>query len=105
MLIRCNSFLALMLFTAALGMVGQVVDTQAGFTHYPAFGDRIVASGAPRVEAARDKGLIVELTVRCGRQVGIITFSKVEKLFCTPTRGCTAGFDRALQLVCESHGR
>ncbi len=65
----------------------------ASFATYPSLGDRgliepkSIGSNS-RVERAIDKGLIVELIVRCDRGVAIISYSKVERLFCTPKLVC-----------------
>ena len=65
----------------------------ASFTTYPSLGDRGIiepkAAGAhPRIEAATDKGPIVELIVRCPRGTAIISYSKVERLYCSPRLAC-----------------
>ena len=64
----------------------------ASFTAYPAFGDKGLSSRRveinPRVEATIDKGPIVEMIVRCQRGTAIISYSKLERLYCGPTHGC-----------------
>jgi hypothetical protein len=72
------------------------------YLQYPAFGDRVPVPDGRRVEMAHDKGLIVELTVRCGAQVGIITYSKVDRAYCTPTHRCWSDLNRAVQQTCGS---
>ena len=65
----------------------------SSFTTYQGYGDQVLASpqaAAPtaRIEAAVDKGLIVEMIVRCPDGTGIITYSKVEHLYCSPQHEC-----------------
>lgn len=75
------------------------------YREYPAFGDRASVPQTRRVEMAHDKGLIVELTVRCGAQVGIITFSKTERIYCTPSHKCWSDLDSAVLHTCEPTDR
>jgi len=75
------------------------------YLQYPAFGDRVPVPDGRRIEMAHDKGLIVELTVRCGVQVGIITFSKVERVYCAPSHACWPDLNRAAQEMCGQAGR
>lgn len=74
------------------------------FTAYPAFGDRSIApppARHPRVEASVDKGLVIELIVRCHAGTAIVTYSKVERLYCGPTQGCARGLGTVLARVCR----
>ena len=58
------------------------------------------------VEATIDKGLIVEIILKCGRKpngqisAGIMTYSKFEKLFCSSKMRCTASADAAAAETC-----
>lgn len=69
---------------------------QRGYIHYPAF-DR----PGGRVELAHDKGLIVEMVVRCRRGAGIVTFSRVEGLYCGPDHRCATSFRQAADRLCR----
>lgn len=65
----------------------------AAIISYPSAGDRgLIAprsiERAPQVEAALDRGPIVEIIVRCPAGTAILSYSKVEKLYCTPTHVC-----------------
>ena len=65
----------------------------ANFTAYPGFGHKGTptprkAERDQRVEATIDKGPIVEMIVRCGAGTAIISYSKVEHLFCGPKHDC-----------------
>ncbi len=71
---------------------------------YPAFGDKLASStGAPYrplVEAAIDKGPIVELIVRCEKGTAIIAYSKIENLYCGPFGGCVSKPNEAFTKAC-----
>lgn len=66
------------------------------FTAYQAF----VHPGAT-VETLIDKGLVVEMIVRCPDGAGIITFSKVERRYCTPDFTCHAAIKPAIRHLCR----
>ncbi len=74
----------------------------ANFSLYPGFRDRNSA-----VEMTTDKGLIVEMVVRCRRKAngqvsaGIMTYSKIERLFCSSKNRCGRSFDRAFTDTCS----
>ena len=68
----------------------------ANFTLYPAF----VHPGAT-LEAITDKGLILELIVRCEPDAGIVTYSKVDKKYCGPDFECYGSFDAAAGALCR----
>ena len=59
--------------------------TTGDFTRYPAFSGNGAFYG---IEVITDRGLIAELIVRCHGDVAILSYSKVEKLYCTPRDGC-----------------
>ncbi len=44
----------------------------------------------PRIEAVTDRGPILELIVHCHSGTAIITYSKIERLYCDPAGGCDA---------------
>jgi hypothetical protein len=66
-----------------------------GYIDYPVFLDP-----SSRVEATIDRGPIVELIVKCGGGSAIISYSKVEKLYCTPKFKCSAGLKTVLRQTC-----
>ncbi|MEP1208508.1 MAG: hypothetical protein ABJM29_10975 [Rhizobiaceae bacterium] len=74
---------------------------QAGnFNLYPGFYDRDTF-----VEMTSDKGLIIEIVLRCERQgnrvkAGIMTYSKVEGLFCSSKMLCTSDAEKAADDTC-----
>lgn len=53
-----------------------------------------------RVEAATDRGPIIELIVRCPRGTAIITYSKMERLFCDPRLVCDPSRDVIVRRAC-----
>lgn len=56
-------------------------------------------SGAA-VETVVDRGPISEIIVRCGRGTAILSFSKVEKRYCTPKSGCFGTLSGAVSATC-----
>ena len=78
----------------------------ANFTAYPSFGDRGIATPRKaernaRIEATTDRGPIVELIVRCPTGTAIISYSKVERLYCGPTHVCNRQINRAVSDACN----
>ena len=78
----------------------------ADFTAYPSFGDRGIATPRKaernaRIEATIDRGPIVELIVRCPSGTAIISYSKVEKLYCSPKKSCTRQIGRVISDACQ----
>ena len=76
-----------------------VEDDQArskGFRYYPSFVDR-----RGSVEAAHDKGLLLEIIIRCPDGSGIITYSKVEGLFCLTNHDCVRTLPVAVARLCH----
>ena len=72
----------------------------ANFSLYPGFTDRDAF-----VEMTTDKGLIVEIVLRCERKgnkvkAGIMTFSKVDRMFCSSKMRCSRDADLAADDTC-----
>jgi hypothetical protein len=67
-----------------------------GFRYYPGY-----SQPGGMIEVVHDKGLMLELIVRCPVGVGIITFSRVEGMYCLPNHRCTGDLDTALYRLCE----
>ena len=70
------------------------------FNLYPGFLDRDAF-----VEMTSDKGLIVEIVLRCERKgnrvkAGIMTYSKVEGLYCSSKMLCTRDAEKAADDTC-----
>lgn len=70
------------------------------FNLYPGFRDRDAF-----VEMTSDKGLIVEIVLRCEREgnkvkAGIMTYSKVENLYCSSKMRCTRDAEEAADDTC-----
>jgi hypothetical protein len=42
----------------------------------------------PRIEAVTDLGPVLELIVHCQSGTAIITYSKIERVYCGPAGGC-----------------
>ncbi len=91
------------LLIASLALFGSLTAASAtsNFSLYPGFSDRNAL-----VEMTTDKGLIVEIVLRCSRtksgqvKAGIMTFSKVEKLYCSSKNRCFSAPERAFDDTC-----
>ncbi len=74
----------------------------SNFSLYPGFIDRDAT-----VEMTTDKGLIIEIVLRCSRRPngqvrsGIMSYSKVERLFCSSKNRCFRNADRAFEDTCS----
>lgn len=53
------------------------------YIEYPAF-----VLDRPVIETVTDKGPILEMIVRCKAGTAIISYSKIERLFCDPRLSC-----------------
>lgn len=89
------------LLTAALFVAAATAPLQAAnFTLYPGFTDRDAF-----VEMTTDKGLIIEIVLRCERKgnkvkAGIMTYSKIDRMFCSSKMRCTRDADKAADETC-----
>ena len=85
--------------------VATTVAVIAAFSTYPGFGDRAPTvprpASNPRVEATIDKGPIVELIVRCQSGTTIISFSKLEWLYCGPKAACARDLSAVVARSCR----
>jgi hypothetical protein len=66
------------------------------YTDYPAF---LKTAGV--IEAYTDRGPIVELIVRCPVGTGIMSFSKIERLYCSSKFNCTVELQAAVADTCR----
>jgi hypothetical protein len=55
------------------------------------------------IEAQIDRGPIVELIVKCPKGVAIISYSKIEKLYCSPRFRCRRALTPVLADSCGRH--
>lgn len=55
----------------------------------------------PRIEATIEKGPILEMIVRCSAGTAIISYSKIERLYCGPRGGCERSAAPVVQRVCR----
>ena len=72
-----------MLTSLTLALLATVSNSASGLTDYPVF-----RRPNARIEAVIDRGPIQELIVKCGSGTAILSYSKVEKLFCDPKLAC-----------------
>ncbi|MFM1814618.1 MAG: hypothetical protein RLZ98_1313 [Pseudomonadota bacterium] len=71
-------------------------EARPGFRTYPAF-----PNGGAVVEMVHDKGLMLELIVKCSRGVAIVTFSKTEGLYCDPQHHCSSNLRGTIGRACQ----
>jgi hypothetical protein len=76
------------------------------FVAYPGLGDRNIASpppanAQPRIEATIDKGPIVEIIIRCRDGSAIISYSKIERLYCSPRMRCVKSLEATVTETCR----
>jgi len=90
------------LIIAALFAASTATAQAANFSLYPGFLD---PDGT--IEMTTDKGLIIEIVLRCSRKPngqvkpGIMTYSKVEQLFCSSKNRCFRDAERAFNDTCS----
>lgn len=83
-----------------------VVLVASNFTTYPAYGDSLSGMRGPlpgraRIEATIDKGPIIELIVRCPVGTGIISYSKLERVYCSSKHKCDERITTAVSDTCR----
>jgi hypothetical protein len=66
------------------------------YSDYPAFLKR-----GGTIEAYTDRGPIIELIVRCPSGTGILSYSKVEKLYCSSKLNCSNELRVAVSDTCS----
>lgn len=54
----------------------------------------------PHIEALTDRGPIVEMIVRCRVGTAIVSYSKIEKLYCGPRGACSRDRDAVIARLC-----
>lgn len=89
------------IITSLALLIGLTPAAAGNFSLYPGFRDRDTL-----VEMTTDKGLIIEVVLRCGRKnngqvkAGIMTYSKVERLFCSSKNRCFKDAEKAFDDTC-----
>ncbi|MEL6948418.1 MAG: hypothetical protein AAFO73_12455 [Pseudomonadota bacterium] len=89
---------SLVAVTALSGTTGSYA---GNFTIYPGFKDANAL-----VEMATDKGLIIEMVLRCRRKAngqissGIMTYSKIDRKFCSSRNRCYFNAEKAANDTC-----
>lgn len=66
------------------------------FSDYPAFLQR---GGV--IEAYTDRGPIIELIIRCKTGTGIISYSKIDRKYCSSKMTCSKSRDTAIARTCN----
>lgn len=73
-----------------------VLTASTPYINYPP-----VRTAPPRIEVVSDRGPILELVVRCPSGTAIITYSKIERVFCGPKSGCSGDRHSVIEKVCR----
>jgi len=90
---------AVLVTGAAVGATSvPAVGPTGDITFYPAYSGQIVRAG---VEAIVERGPIAELIINCRPGSAIISYSKIERVFCTPSQGCHGSLRAAVGAVCR----
>lgn len=76
-----------------------------GISHYALLATLFTTHpGAARVdravEAIVDRGVIVEMIVRCQNGTAIMSYSKIERRYCTPQFECFSNIDVTIRRSC-----
>ncbi len=53
-----------------------------------------------QVEAVTDRGPILEMIIRCARGTAIISYSKLERLYCDPQLACSTSRASVIGRTC-----
>ncbi len=69
----------------------------------PSAGEKLASQTAkPRVEMVIDRGPIYELVTACGGGgTAIVSYAKLERLYCTPQQACAAELARVIAKSCR----
>lgn len=78
-----------------------IAATTSNFISYPGFNhpENII-------EMTTDKGLILEIVLRCGRNSngqissGVMSYSKIERLYCSSRNNCYSNAKKAAEETC-----
>jgi hypothetical protein len=74
----------------------------ANFVDYPSLNARpMVDAGRARVEAVTDLGPIQELIVKCPAGTAIVSYSKIDKMFCGAGNQCSVSLPIMVRKVCK----
>lgn len=66
------------------------------FTDYPGF-----VNPNSTVQSYPDKGPIIEIVVRCPAGSGILSYSKIERVYCSAKHRCFAALSPAVDHTCR----
>jgi hypothetical protein len=88
------------ILTSAISVVAATSNDSSvpsgGFRYYPGFVRKEAV-----IETAHDKGSLVEFIVNCPVGWGIITLSKIERLYCLPDHNCTKTLKATVGRLCQ----
>jgi hypothetical protein len=72
------------------------------YIDYPSFNARpMVHADRARVEAVTDLGPVQELIVKCPNGTAIVSYSKIDKMFCGAGNQCSVSLPAMVRKVCK----
>ncbi len=84
----------------AIGL--SIATSTAPYVQYPSFNARpIVNADRARVEAITDLGPVQELVVKCATGTAIVSYSKIDKMFCGAGNQCNVSLPVMVRKVCK----
>jgi hypothetical protein len=84
----------------AIGL--SIATSTAPYVQYPSFNARpMVNADKARVEAITDLGPVQELIVKCATGTAIISYSKIDKMFCGAGNQCNVSLPIMVRKMCK----
>jgi hypothetical protein len=79
-----------------------IAASATNFVEYPSMNARpMVNADRARVEAVTDLGPVQELIVKCATGTAIISYSKIDKMFCGAGNQCSVSLPIMVRKVCK----
>jgi hypothetical protein len=84
----------------AIGL--SIATSTVPYVEYPSFNARpMVNADRARVEAVTDLGPVQELIVKCPTGTAIVSYSKIDKMFCGAGNQCSVSLPIMVRKVCK----
>jgi hypothetical protein len=84
----------------AIGL--SIATSTVPYVEYPSFNARpMVNADRARVEAVTDLGPVQELIVKCSTGTAIVSYSKIDKMFCGAGNQCSVSLPIMVRKVCK----
>ena len=101
MSLRSSLITSALVYAAWTSPTAVAATSHSEFIYYPAFRGGTSAQPKGVVEMANDKGLTVELVVRCNGRPGVVTYSKLEHIYCSAKHRCSKALGAAIRDTCR----